>query len=101
MTPTCCLRTLDGGRTNDECLLEGLGLGAELRGSALQRYSLLGYAGNVDGGLLVEAGLVVKQRHIAAEGQGRASRRGHLQQTCHMAENVPINSKGNPEASKQ
>lgn len=36
-----CFLTLDGGGANDECLLERLGLGAELGGSGLQGHSLL------------------------------------------------------------
>lgn len=69
-----CLKTLDGGRANYECLLEGLRLGAELRGSGLQRYSLLGNSRDVYGGLLVEARLVVQQRDVTAKGQGLAPR---------------------------
>lgn len=60
MTLTSCFLTLDGGRANYECLLEGLGLGAELGGSGLQGNALLGQAGDVYGGLLVEARLVVQ-----------------------------------------
>lgn len=37
----CCILTLDGGGANYECLLEGLGLGAELGGSGLQGHALL------------------------------------------------------------
>lgn len=75
---TSCVPTLDGGGANNECLLEGLGLGAQLGGSGLQGDPLLGQAGDVDGGLLVEARLVVQQRDVTAEGQGLAPRRGHL-----------------------
>lgn len=78
MTLTSCTLTLDGRGANDECLLEGLRLGAELGGSGLQRDALLGQTGDVYGGLLVEAGLVVQQRDVTAEGQGLASCRGHL-----------------------
>lgn len=41
MTLTSCILTLDGGGANYECLLEGLGLGAELGGSGLQGHALL------------------------------------------------------------
>lgn len=75
---TPCLLTLNGGGAHYECLLEGLGLGAELGGSGLQGHTLLRQTGDVDGGLLVEAGLVVQQRDVTAEGQGLASGRGHL-----------------------
>lgn len=78
MTLTSCILTLDGRGANDERLLEGLSLGAELGGSGLQGDALLGQTGDVYGGLLVETGLVVQQRDVAAEGQGLASCRGHL-----------------------
>lgn len=78
MTLTSRTLTLDGRGANDEGLLEGLRLGAELGGSGLQRDALLGKTGDVYGGLLVEAGLVVQQRDVTAEGQGLAPRRGHL-----------------------
>ena len=68
--------TLDGGRADDEGLLEGFGLATELGGSALR-----GQAGDVDGGLLVESRRVVEQRHGAAQGQRRAARGGHLEGT--------------------
>lgn len=61
-----CL-TLDGGGANDERLLKGFGLGAQLGGSGLQGDPLLRQAGDVDGGLLVEARLVVQQRDVTAE----------------------------------
>lgn len=80
-TLTSCFLTLDGGRANDECLLEWLSLGTELSGSGLQRHALLGQARDVYGGLLVEARLVVQQRDITAEGQGLASSRSHLEDT--------------------
>lgn len=75
---TSCVPTLDGWGANDECLLKGLGLGAQLGGSGLQGDPLLGQAGDVDGGLLVEAWLVVQQRHVTAEGQGLTPCGGHL-----------------------
>lgn len=79
---TCCPSrgplTLDGGRADDERLLEGLPLGAELGGPGLQRHALLREARDVDGGLLVEARLVVEQRDVAAEGQRLAAGGGHL-----------------------
>lgn len=65
--------TLDGRGANDERLLEGLGLGAEVGGSGLQRDPLLSQARDVDGGLLVEGRLVVQQRDAAAEGQRRSA----------------------------
>lgn len=73
--------TLDGWWANNKCLLEGLGLGAELGGSGLQRNSLLGQTRDVDGGLLVEARLIVQQWDITTERQGLASCRGHLEDT--------------------
>lgn len=73
--------TLDGGRANDECLLEGLSLGTELGGSGLQGHTLLGQARDVYGGLLVEARLVVQQWDVTAQGQGLAACRGHLEET--------------------
>lgn len=75
---SCCVLTLDGRGTNDERLLEGLRLGAEVGRSGLQRDPLLSQARDVDGGLLVEAWLVVEQRDAAAEGQRRASCGRHL-----------------------
>lgn len=81
MTLTSSVLTLDGRGANYECLLEGFGLGAELGGSGLQGNTLLSQTGDVYGGLLVEARLVVKQRDITAKGQRLASRRGHLQDT--------------------
>lgn len=79
VTLTSCSLTLDGGRANDECLLERLGLGAELGGSGLQRHALLGQTRDVYGGLLVKAGLVVQQRDVTAKRQGLASCRSHLE----------------------
>lgn len=70
--------TLDGGGADNERLLEGLGLGAELGGPGLQGHALLREARDVDGGLLVEARLVVEQRDVAAEGQRLAASGGHL-----------------------
>lgn len=78
----CASLTLDGGRADDERLLEGLGLGAELGGPGLQGHALLREARDVDGGLLVEARLVVEQRDVAAEGQRLAAGGGHLQDTA-------------------
>lgn len=60
-------------------MLEGLGLGAELGGPGLQGHSLLCQTRDVDGGLLVEARLVVEQWDITAERQGLAACRGHLE----------------------
>lgn len=74
--------TLDGGGADNERLLEGLGLGAELGGPGLQGHALLREARDVDGGLLVEARLVVEQRDVAAEGQRLAASGGHLQDTA-------------------
>ncbi|TNN50764.1 hypothetical protein EYF80_039029 [Liparis tanakae] len=79
---------------NYECLLEGLRLGAELRGSALQRQSLLGEARDVDGGLLVEARLVVQQRDVTAQGQGLGPRRGHLQHNASQREENMVSNAG-------
>lgn len=73
--------TLYGRRANDESLLEGLGLSAQLGRSGLQRNTLLGQTRDVDGGLLVEAGLVVQQRHVAAQRQRLTSCGGHLEET--------------------
>ena len=76
-----CVLTLDGWRANYECLLEGFGLGTQLRWSGLQRNARLGQAGDVDGCLLVEARLIVEQGDVTAEGKGLASCRGHLENT--------------------
>lgn len=64
-----CVLTLDGRGTNDERLLEGFSLRAELGGSGLQRDPLLSQARDVDGGLLVQGRLVVQQWDAAAERQ--------------------------------
>lgn len=73
--------TLDGRGANDERLLEGLALGAEVGGSGLQRDPLLGQARDVDGGLLVQGRLVVQQRDTTAERQRRAPSGRHLRGT--------------------
>lgn len=70
--------TLYGGGANYKCLLEGFSLGTKLCGSGLQGHTLLGQAGDVYGGLLVQARLVVQQWDVTAERQGLASCRGHL-----------------------
>lgn len=74
--------TLDSGGADDQRLLKGLSLRAELGGPGLQGHALLGQARDVDGGLLVEARLVVEQRDVAAERQGLAATGGHLEDTA-------------------
>ena len=54
-------------------------MGAELGGSGLKGHTLLGQTGDVYGGLLVEARLVVQQRDVTAERQRLASCRSHLE----------------------
>ena len=54
-----------GGGADDEGLLEGLWLGAELGGAGLHGQAGLGQAWDVDGGVMVQCRLVVQKRHSA------------------------------------
>lgn len=70
--------TLYSGWADDEGLLEGFSLSAQLCVSGLQWDTLLCQTRDVDGGLLVQIRLVVEQRNVAAQRQRLATRGRHL-----------------------
>lgn len=74
----CSSETLYSWRANDEGLLEGFGLSAQLCVSGLQWDALLRQTRDVNGGLLVQTRLVVQQRNVAAQRQRLATRGRHL-----------------------
>lgn len=74
----CSIETLYGGWADNEGLLEGFSLSAQLCVSGLQWDALLCQTWDVDGGLLVQTRLVVEQRNVAAQRKRLATRRRHL-----------------------
>lgn len=70
--------TLYSGWADDEGLLEGFSLSAQLRVSGLEWNTLLRQTRDVDGSLLVQTRLVVEQRNVAAQRQRLAARGRHL-----------------------
>lgn len=70
--------TLYSRWADDEGLLEGFSLSAQLRVSGLEWNTLLRQTRDVDGSLLVQTRLVVEQRNVAAQRQRLAARGRHL-----------------------